>query len=338
MLNKLLQKLMGDRQSRELRDFYPLRDKINEVFETLSSKSDEELRTRIQEIKQEILSVIQPLEEEYNETMNIFQTEANESKKESLRNQLDAQKKNLKKMNQEILDFHLVEVYAIIKDTCRRLLGQTFQVRGNEVTWDMVPFDVQLVGGIALHMGIITEMATGEGKTLVATLPLFLNALTGRGVHLVTVNDYLALRDSEWMSPIFNFHGMEVGCITTGLDFEQRKKAYSKDVTYGMNSEFGFDYLRDNMAVSPQQLVQRDFYYAIVDEVDSILIDEARTPLIISGTVAQDKNFFLEVKPHIAKLVHIQGQMVSGILAEIRQMMNEGDTDSINLGKALLKV
>jgi len=338
MLNKLLKKLMGDRQSKDLKPMYPLRDNINEIYPTLEALSDDELREKISNVKSEIINVIEPLEAEYQTALVEFQTEGIEKKKEALRNRIDVLKANLKKSTQEILDYYLPEVFACVKDTCRRLVGHDFDVRGNDLTWDMVPFDVQLIGAIALHKGMITEMATGEGKTLVATLPLFLNALTGRGAHLITVNDYLALRDSEWMSPIFEFHGMEVGCITTGLDFSQRKEAYSKDVTYGMNSEFGFDYLRDNMAVSPTQLVQRDFFYAIVDEVDSILIDEARTPLIISGAVAQDKNFFLEVKPHVAKLVHLQAQMVTKTLGEARQMISEGDSESFELGKALLKV
>ncbi len=338
MLNKLLRKLMGDRQTRDLKDFYPIKDKINEKYPELQALNDDAIRNRVTEIKDEIREVISPLEQEYEEMLAKYQTEANDKEKESLRNKLDSLKASLKKTTQDILDFHLVEVFAIVKDTCRRLVGQSFSVRGNDLVWEMVPFDVQLIGGIALHKGNIAEMATGEGKTLVATLPLFLNALTGRGAHLVTVNDYLASRDSEWMSPIFNFYGMEVGCITTGLSFEARQEEYAKDVTYGMNSEFGFDYLRDNMATNPRQLVQREFYYAIVDEVDSILIDEARTPLIISGQVEHDKNFYIEIKPHVAKLVHLQQQMIAGILSEIRQMITEGDKDSFALGKALLKV
>ena len=220
------------------------------------------------------------------------------------------------------------------------MLGQEFMVKGQPTPWHMVPFDVQLIGGMVLHDGKIAEMATGEGKTLVATLPLFLNALLQRGAHLVTVNDYLASRDADWMSPIFNFHDMRVGCITTGMDFESRKDAYEADVTYGMNSEFGFDYLRDNMAVSPKQLVQRDFYFSIVDEVDSILIDEARTPLIISGPIAQDKNFYHELRPAIASVVQAQNALIARFMSEIKEDLKDDNPNASDtrLAKNLLLV
>ncbi|HPF09730.1 MAG TPA: preprotein translocase subunit SecA, partial [Candidatus Cloacimonadota bacterium] len=285
MLEKILKKLFGDKNSQDLKVYEPLVGEINDIYKELDKYEDDQLRQRIDEIKAEINSKLSAKRQELEELRSSFREVSEDSERNRIDNQIDTVKKELKQLTKDTLDDILPEVFAIVKDTCRRILGQEFDVKGHSTKWNMLPFDVQLIGGMALHDGKIAEMATGEGKTLVATLPLFLNALVGRGAHLVTVNDYLASRDAEWMSPIFNFHGLKVGCITTGMDFESRREAYEADVTYGMNSEFGFDYLRDNMAVSPAQLVQRDFYYAIVDEVDSILIDEARTPLIISGPI-----------------------------------------------------
>ncbi len=340
MLEKILRSLFGDKSSKELGKYYPLVDEINGIFATLADYSDDQLRERVALIRQEIAEQLQPLREEVAELERRYREEADDSERARLDNDIDRTKKELKEKTRETLDGFLPEVYAIVKDTCRRLLKHKYQVRGHEVEWNMVPFDVQLIGAIALHEGKIAEMATGEGKTLVAVLPLFLNALVGRGVHLVTVNDYLAQRDSEWMGPVYQFHGLTVGCVTTGLDFIQRKEAYNCDVTYGMNSEYGFDYLRDNMAVSADQLVQRDFYYAIVDEVDSILIDEARTPLIISGAIAQDKNFYHELRPHIQQLVSLQNSLVQKILTEIREDTREDNPkpDVERLGRNLLLV
>ena len=194
---------------------------------------------------------------------------------------------------------------------------------GNEITWDMVHYDVQLIGGVALHKGKIAEMGTGEGKTVVATLPVFLNALAGRGVHIVTVNDYLSKRDSEWMGPIYEFHGLTVDCIDKHQPNSQdRRKAYNADITFGTNNEFGFDYLRDNMAINPEDLVQRKHHYAIVDEVDSVLIDDARTPLIISGPTAKsDTQQFDELKPKVDKLVNAQKKLVTQILADAKKLI-----------------
>src|SRR4029453_16957996 len=197
----------------------------------------------------------------------------------------------------ESLDDLLPEAFAAVKDACRRLCGRTWDVVGIPTTWQMVPYDVQLIGGVMLHEGRIAEMATGEGKTLVATMPIYLNALTGRGVHLVTVNDYLARRDSEWMGEIYRFLGLTVGCIQNQMDPSNRRLQYLCDITYGTNNEFGFDYLRDNMAVRPEHRVQRGFVYGIVDEVDSVLVDEARTPLIISGPVEHSDQAFDQLKP-----------------------------------------
>jgi preprotein translocase subunit SecA len=219
----------------------------------------------------------------------------------------------------ETLDDLLPEAFAAVKDACRRLVGRSWPVVGIDVRWDMVPYDVQLLGGVVLHEGRIAEMATGEGKTLVATMPLYLNALTGRGVHLVTVNDYLALRDSQWMGEIYKMLGLTVGVIQNQMDYAQRRAAYASDITYGTNNEFGFDYLRDNMAVRPEHRVQRGFYYAIVDEVDSVLIDEARTPLIISGPVEHSNQDYGPLKGAVERLVAAQSRLVNDFLRQAEE-------------------
>src|SRR5262245_25981256 len=231
----------------------------------------------------------------------------------------------------------LPEAYAVVKETCRRLVGKTWDVCGLPVTWDMVPFDVQLLGAIALHDGKIAEMATGEGKTLVATMPIYLNAVEGKGVHLVTVNDYLALRDSQWMGKVYEFLGLTVGCIQNQMDFAARRQAYACDVTYGTNNEFGFDYLRDNMARHRDHRVQRGHHFAIVDEVDSVLIDEARTPLIISGPVEHSLQKYDEMKPDVERVVRSQTQVVNRILAEAETLMQERSKES-EAGFKLLQV
>jgi preprotein translocase subunit SecA len=234
--------------------------------------------------------------------------------------------------NGEIPDDILPEAFAVIKDTCRRLLGRKWVVAGIEIEWDMVPFDVQLLGGIALHQGKIAEMATGEGKTLVATLPLYLNALEGKGAHLVTVNDYLAQRDAEWMGEIFRFLGLTVGKILNNMDSQQRRESYNCDITYGTNNEFGFDYLRDNMAVQPEDIVQvKGHHYAIVDEVHSVLIDEARTPLIISGPVEHATHTYDEVKPMVERLIKLQTRYVNSIIAEGEQFLEEEKVEEAGL-------
>ena len=338
MIKFLSKKLFGDRLDREIKKYLPLVEEINRIFQSLNNLSDESLRNRIKEIKTDIRSKLEEPEKELEAAYEQYQTEPDENKKISIGNDIDRREKEQKQLNQDVLNEYLPEVYAIIKDTCRRLLGYEYEVRGNNAFWEMVPFDVQLIGAIVLHSGVITEMATGEGKTLVATMPLFLNALLGHGVHLITVNDYLAQRDSEWMSPIFEFHGLEVGCIINGMSNEARKEAYLKDVTYGTNSEFGFDYLRDNMAVSEQQLVQRKHQYAIVDEVDSVLIDEARTPLIISGPVQESKNFFPELKPIIQKLVNAQYMLVNRYLTEVKDFLKEEEYSAEDVGRRLLLI
>ena len=221
----------------------------------------------------------------------------------------------------DILDEILPEAFAVVKEACRRLVGQSWEITGHKIVWDMVPFDVQLMGAAILHEGKIAEMATGEGKTLVAVMPLYLNALPGRGAHLVTVNDYLAKRDSEWMGKVFEFLGLTVGCIQSDMDTSQRRKMYECDMTYGTNNEFGFDYLRDNMGVEAEDIVQREHYYAIVDEVDSVLIDEARTPLIISGPVGSTEHSFDDMKPRIERLVNEQIRLVNKFVGDAEKLL-----------------
>jgi len=328
MLEKILRKIFGDKSTTDLKKYQPLVAEINSIYDGLADYTDDQLRERISEIRDEIREKVSPKEQEIEEARDEFRKSTEDAERNRIDNHIDSLSKELKKFNKQTLDEYLPEVYAIVKDTCRRLLDQEFEVRGQMMRWNMVPFDVQLIGGMVLHDGKIAEMATGEGKTLVATLPLFLNSLLGRGAHLITVNDYLAARDAEWMSPIFNFHDLKVGCITTGMNHAERQEAYLADVTYGMNSEFGFDYLRDNMAIRPEQLVQRDFYYSIVDEVDSILIDEARTPLIISGPIAQDKNFYRELRPEIASLVQRQNSLIARYLGEVREDLDEDNANA----------
>jgi preprotein translocase subunit SecA len=231
----------------------------------------------------------------------------------------------------------LVEAYAVVKEASRRLVGRGWNVCGQPIVWDMVPYDVQLVGAVTLNQGKIAEMATGEGKTLVATMPLYLNALAGRGAHLVTVNDYLARRDSEWMGEIYKFLGLTVGCIQNEMDSAQRRVQYNCDITYGTNNEFGFDYLRDNMAISLEDRVQRGHYYAIVDEVDSVLVDEARTPLIISGTVSHSTQSYAELKPDVERLVRSQSALVNRLAGEAEEVLKRGE-DAYEAGVKLLLV
>ncbi|KPJ59609.1 MAG: preprotein translocase subunit SecA [Latescibacteria bacterium DG_63] len=235
------------------------------------------------------------------------------------------------------LDELLPEVYAVVKETCKRLVGRKWSVCEQETTWDMVPYDVQLIGAVVLNEGKIAEMATGEGKTLVATMPLYLNALAGRGAHLVTVNDYLARRDSEWMGEIYKFLGLSVGCIQNDMDSTQRRTQYEADITYGTNNEFGFDYLRDNMAVRLEDRVQRGHHYAIVDEVDSVLIDEARTPLIISGAVSHSTQRYSELKPDVQHLVRNQTALANRLISEVEELLKDGG-DTYEVGIKLLQV
>ncbi len=231
----------------------------------------------------------------------------------------------------ETVEDLLVEAFAVVKNACRRLVGRTIEVSGNKMIWDMVPFDTQLIGGIVLHEGKIAEMATGEGKTLVATLPVYLNALSGKGVHVVTVNDYLARRDSEWMGAVYTFLGLTVGCIQNAMRPDVRREEYNKDITYGTNSEFGFDYLRDNMAMRPADMVQRDHHYAVVDEIDSILIDEARTPLIISGPAPHTPQQYNEFKPRVERLVRQQRDLCNKYMREAKELLEKDEIEEAQL-------
>jgi preprotein translocase subunit SecA len=339
MIKNILVKLFGDRYQRDLKQVSPYLEKIHEIYPEIAQYSDTELRNRVNEIRIDVQNQIRGLEEKLEELQKEYQLAIKDSERNRLGNEIDDVTSQIKTERQKILGQYLPEVFAIVKDTCRRLLGQEFEVKGSRQKWEMVPYDVQLIGGIALHEGKITEMATGEGKTLVATMPLFLNTLSGHSCHLVTVNDYLASRDAEWMKPIFEFHGLQVGINIAGMDNEEKRAAYQCDITYGTNSEFGFDYLRDNMAIREEHLVQGKLYYAIVDEVDSVLIDEARTPLIISGPVAESKNFFKELKPLIRQLVEKQGLLVKGFLGRLReQLEKEAGRDEDEIGSLLLKL
>ncbi|RPH92678.1 preprotein translocase subunit SecA [candidate division KSB1 bacterium] len=266
--------------------------------------------------------------------INRFEEEYQSLSDEELRAKTDEFRARLKEG--ETVDDILPEAFAVVKNACRRMVGNKYEVRGRPMVWDMVPYDVQLIGGIVLHQGKIAEMATGEGKTLVAVLPLYLNALEGRGAWLVTVNDYLAQRDSEWMGLIYKFLGLSVGVIINDMHPMLRREAYACDITYGTNNEFGFDYLRDNMSLSMEEVVQREHFYAIVDEVDSVLIDEARTPLIISGPVAHSTQRFEEMKPPVEQLVRLQGQFIMKLADEIENDLATEGYDEWQVGRKLL--
>ncbi|MBA4313363.1 MAG: preprotein translocase subunit SecA [Chlorobiaceae bacterium] len=325
----ILSKIFPSKSEKDVNRILPIVKQINEYFEEYQKLNDDELRAKTVEFRGRITEVIREYEEEIfskkeslksGEDLSLETREAIYTEVEELQKDRDA-------MIQQVLTEILPEAFAVVKETCRRLVGQSWEIMGHKILWEMVPFDVQLIGGVVLHEGKIAEMATGEGKTLVATMPLYLNALPGRGVHLVTVNDYLALRDSLWMGKVFEFLGLTVGCIQAQMDPSQRKKQYGCDITYGTNNEFGFDYLRDNMVISRDELVHREFYYAIVDEVDSVLIDEARTPLIISGPVATEDHKFSEMKPRVERLVNAQRNFITKIVAEAEQYISEGKTE-----------
>ncbi len=335
---KVFEKIFGSKHDKDIKKIQPLVGRINEVCSTLQSLSDDELRTKSQALKSDLQKQLSGIQQKKNDLRGKLENpDITFNQIESINRELDELETLYEAETKTALEDILPETFAIVKDTCRRLKGYDYEVMGHPMTWDMIPYDVQLIGGIVLHQGKIAEMATGEGKTLVSTLPAFLNALTGRGVHIVTVNDYLAQRDREWMNPIFEFHGLKTGVILSRMRPEERKKEYGCDITYGTNNEFGFDYLRDNMAGSPVELVQRDYYFAIVDEVDSVLIDEARTPLIISGPVPDsDTGKFTEIKPWIERLVKVQQNLVAGYLSEAEKLVNE-KPDGFQAGLDLLR-
>ena len=368
--NDFLKKMFGNKSQRDLREIQPIVDKINAIYPTLANLSNDELREKITNIR---AALKQSTAEKHAEIDSLKkEIEALEyDKREPLWDKIDNIEKEILDILEKELDKNLPEVFACVRETARRFKENEFievtatdfdrelaakgkdfiriegdkaiyqnhwMAGGNEVTWDMVHYDVQLIGGIALHHGKIAEMATGEGKTLVATLPVFLNALTGNGVHMVTVNDYLSKRDSEWMGPLYMFHGLSVDCIDKHQPSTQaRRDAYNADITFGTNNEFGFDYLRDNMATSPDDLVQRAHNFAIVDEVDSVLIDDARTPLIISGPVPKgDDQMFLQFKPNVEKVVNAQKKLVTTILAQAKDLIASDDKEKRKEGALLL--
>ena len=369
IVNKILGLFLGNKYERDIKEISPFVEEILKEYAKLPDLSNDELREKTAILKKEILDEIEPDENEIRSLKEKAETEEDVYKKEEFYNEIDKIEKLINEKLEKKLDELVPRAFAIVKETSRRFkensvlevsaqqydkdLAATREsitikgdkaiwknrwiAGGNEIEWDMVHYDVQLIGGVALHKGKIAEMATGEGKTVVATLPVFLNALAGRGVHIVTVNDYLSKRDSEWMGPIYEFHGLTVDCIDKHQpNSAERRKAYNADITFGTNNEFGFDYLRDNMAINPEDLVQRKHHYAIVDEVDSVLIDDARTPLIISGPTAKsDTQQFDELKPKVDKLVNAQKKLVTQILADAKKLIAENKMEEG--GKLLLR-
>ena len=369
-LTDFIKKLFGSKADRDYKAIKPILDKVLAAYVEIDALSDDDLRAHSAALRQKMRDVEAPFENRIAEIKQQLDTELPISEKVKLADESEKLVKDEDEAIEKALMEILPEAFAIVKSTARRF-AQNPEIRvkandfdralsvdhdfvhiegdeavyqnhwvagGNDLKWDMVHYDVQLVGGIALHQGKIAEMATGEGKTLVATLPVFLNALAGKGVHMVTVNDYLSKRDSEWMGPLYMFHGLSVDCIDKHEpNSAARKKAYDCDITFGTNNEFGFDYLRDNMATREEDLVQRKHHFAIVDEVDSVLIDDARTPLIISGPVAkkQDDEQYMEFRPYVEKLYTAQRALVNQVLNEAKKKMAEGDEEEG--GKLLLR-
>ncbi|WP_116787693.1 preprotein translocase subunit SecA [Flavobacterium psychrotrophum] len=370
LINSILKAFVGDKSQKDIKAIQPLVNKIKSYEGALAQLSHDELRAKTVYFKDTIKKAradkdakIASYLEEVEKTQDI-------DAREDIYASIDALEKEAYEISEKTLLEILPEAFAVVKETARRfkenstitvtatakdrelsaekpyitldgdksVWANQWNAAGKEITWDMIHYDVQLIGGIVLHQGKIAEMQTGEGKTLVATLPMYLNALTGNGVHLVTVNDYLARRDSTWKAPLFEFHGMTVDCIDNHQpNGDARRKAYAADITYGTNNEFGFDYLRDNMAHAPSDLVQRKHNFAIVDEVDSVLVDDARTPLIISGPVPQgDRHEFNELKPKVDNLVNLQRTLLNGVLAEAKKLLKEGKTKEA--GFLLLRV
>jgi len=318
MFGWIVKKTIGTRNDRELKRLGKVVDLINAREREYQSLTDEGVRAKTEEFRERLKPFVEALRAKEQECQFLSRQERREATQQ-LRSQLE-----------RALDGLMVEAYALVKNVCRRLAERktTFEVCGHPVSWIEIPYDVQLMGAIVLHQGKIAEMATGEGKTLVATMPLYLNALTGYNVHLVTVNDYLARRDAQWMGKIYELLGVSVGCLQNQMDSEERKKEYACDITYGTNSEFGFDYLRDNgMAISPDQQVQRGHHYAIIDEVDSILIDEARTPLIITAPVSVSTHKFAQWKPNVAELSRKQTMLCNRLIKEAKELFDNPEKE-----------
>ena len=359
ILNSVIKLFVGDKQQKDLKILQPIVEKVTAFETSLSSLSNDELRNKTNEFKKRIKEGIQS----FDDKISALEKEAKEAdidRQQDIFSEIDALKNESYEVSETILNDIMPEAFAVVKETATRFVRNdevevtatpfdrelsstrdhvvldgdkafwqnSWDAAGKPVTWDMIHYNVQLIGGSVLHQGKIAEMMTGEGKTLVSTLPVYLNALTGNGVHVVTVNDYLAKRDRAWMAPMFEFHGLSTDCIDLHQpNSEERRKAYNADITYGTNNEFGFDYLRDNMASSKEDLVQRAPNYAIIDEVDSVLIDDARTPLIISGPVPQgDRHEFNELKPLVSDLVSKQNKYLIGVLAEAKKLIAEGNT------------
>lgn len=364
-LTSILTKLFGNKSQRDLKEIRPYVDEINKIYPTLAGLSHDELRQRTQDIRQRINNYVQSDRDALEALKKSVEGKELEEREEIWKKVDKAETEILDKL-EVVLDEVLPEVFAIVKDTARRfsenatirvqatpmdrdlavskdfveidgdtaIYKNSWQAGGNQITWDMVHYEVQMIGGTVLHKGKIAEMATGEGKTLVATLPVFLNALTGNGVHVVTVNDYLSKRDSEWMGPLYMFHGLTVDCIDKHQpNTEARRNAYNADITFGTNNEFGFDYLRDNMAMSPEDLVQRRHNYAIVDEVDSVLIDDARTPLIIAGPVSRgDDQLFEQFLPNVEQVVNAQRKLCQQLLIDAKKKIASQDKKEVEEG------
>nr|WP_083750319.1 preprotein translocase subunit SecA [Rhodohalobacter halophilus] len=336
-ISKVLTSIFGTKSERDLKKLWPVVEEINSYEEEIKALSDDELKQKTESFKDLIKERTAEVSDQIEDIKGKMDSNDESITLEERREFSD----RLKELEQEWLDILedtldeiLPEAYAVLKDTCRRFVGKKWKVAGNEIEWDMIPYDVQLVGAVSMHRSSIAEMKTGEGKTLSAIFPAYLNALAGRGVHVITVNTYLAQRDAEWNEPIFNFHGLTVDCVDRyDPNSEPRRKAYQADITYGTNNEFGFDYLRDNMVIEEEQLVQRGHHYAIIDEVDSILIDEARTPLIISGPVPQSNSQqkYEEMKPRVEALVKAQKALVASLVSEAERLHAEGKNDEAGL-------
>jgi len=328
MIKTLMTSVFGTRFDRERKRIQPIVDQIHGHEERLKQLDESELKAQTPRFRERLAARVGALKTELEEVREAKHGCADPAERDELEGRFQDLEKRYKKELAAVLDELLPEVFATVREACRRLLGTTLQVTGRELVWDMVPYDVQLIGGVVLHQGKIAEMATGEGKTLVATLPLYLNALAGRGAHLVTVNNYLARRDSQWMGHVFRYLGLDVACLDdTEPSSPERRAAYLADITYGTNNEFGFDYLRDNMVFSVDQRVQREHAYAIIDEVDSILIDEARTPLIISGPVGNETDEkYAQFSRQVAELVRKQTGVANTLLAEAEKLLEDPKT------------
>src|SRR4030095_11619668 len=373
MIGSIFKLFGGSKSEKDIKIIEPIVQQISQQFTAIQSLTNDQLRGKTQEFKARITKHLTATDQRIAElSKQAEELPFNEiTAKDELYQEIDKLKKDRDKQIEEVLKEILPEAFAVVKETARRFKENTeiissatqldrdlsvkkdyisiegdksifknaWTAGGNLITWNMVHYDVQLIGGTVLHQGKISEMATGEGKTLVSTLPAYLNALAGEGVHIVTVNDYLARRDSEWNGPIYEFLGLTVDCIDKHQpNSPERRKAYYADITYGTNNEFGFDYLRDNMVHNPDEMVQRKHHYAMVDEVDSVLIDDARTPLIISGPVPKgDEQQYHILKPRVEKLIDAQRQVTNKNLIEARKKIAEGDDDPKSGGLALMR-